>query len=58
MNRAMTIEEFHAVLTSESEKGDGPLLRALRRLTVGKPDDITALADDPDRPVWTQWTGP
>jgi len=58
MNRAMTIEGFYAVLTLESEKHGGPLLRALRRLTAGKPEDITALADDPDRPVWTQWTGP
>lgn len=57
MNRAMTIEEFYAVLTSGSEKDDGSLLRALRRLTVGKPADITALSDDPDIPVWTQWAG-
>jgi hypothetical protein len=58
VNKAMGIEEFYAVLTSGAEKSDSPLLTALRRLRAGKPEDITALVDEPDRPVWTQWTGP
>jgi len=54
MDMSMTIEEFNALLTSESEKDDSPLLTALRTLTtIDKPEDITALADDPY--VWTDW---
>jgi len=55
MNKAMTIEEFHALLTTESEKDDNPLLKALRKLmATEEPEDITALAeDDPDG--WSDW---
>jgi hypothetical protein len=54
MDMSMTIEEFNALLTSESEKDDSPLLTALRKLTtIEKPEDITALADD--FYTWTDW---
>lgn len=54
MDMSMTIEEFNALLTSESEKDDSQLLTALRKLTtIEKPEDITALADDSY--VWTDW---
>ena len=57
MNKAMTIEEFHALLTTESEKDDNPLLKALRKLmAIEEPEDITALAED-DRSSWSNWTG-
>ena len=54
MDMSMTIGEFNALLTSESEKDDSPLLTALRKLTtIEKPEDITALIDD--LWVWTDW---
>ena len=54
MDMSMTIEEFNAVLTSESEENDSPLLMALRKLTaIEEPEDITALASDAS--VWTSW---
>ena len=55
MNMAMTVEAFHTLLTSASEREESSLLRALRALTtIQKPEDIAALAEE-DGPVWTNW---
>ena len=55
MDMSLTIEDFNALLTSESEKDDSPLLTALRKLTViEEPEDITRLAADPLR-TWMDW---
>ncbi len=55
MDMALTIEEFHELLTSE-ENGS-PLLEALRKLTtIEEPDDITALAAEPLQ-NWAGWGG-
>ena len=55
MDKAMTIEEFDALMTSDSEKDDSPLLTALRSLTtIEKPEDIRALVED-DVQGWTDW---
>ena len=56
MNKAMTIGEFDAWMTSESEKDDSPLLTALRRLTtIEKPEDIRALVED-EVQGWSDWS--
>jgi len=53
MGTAMTIEQFNALLTSE--KDEGPLLTALRKLTtLKKPEDVAVLAVDP-LAVWGGW---
>jgi len=55
MDMSMTIEDFNALLTAESEKDDSPLLTALRKLIViEKPEDITKLAADPLE-NWMDW---
>ena len=55
MNEAMTIEEFDAWMTSNSEKDDSALLTALRSLTtIEKPEDIRALVED-DVQGWSDW---
>jgi len=55
MDTSLTIEDFNALLTSESEKDDSPLLAALRKLTaIEKPADITKLAADP-LDNWMAW---
>jgi hypothetical protein len=53
MDVAMTIEEFHALLTSERE--ESPLVEALRKLTaIEEPEDIATLAvEEPF--VWGDW---
>ena len=55
MDVSLTIEDFNALLTSESEKDDSPLLVALRKLTaIEKPEDIAKLAEDAPG-NWTEW---
>ena len=55
MDMSLTIEDFNALLTSESEKDDSPLLMALRKLTaIEKPEDITKLAEDAPSD-WMDW---
>jgi hypothetical protein len=53
MDVAMTIEEFHALLTSE--RAENPLVEALRKLTaIEEPEDIAALAVE--SPIhWGDW---
>jgi hypothetical protein len=56
MHRALTINEFHDLLTSKSAKKDSTLLTALRKLmSIKEPEDILALAEK-ETPVWTNWT--
>jgi hypothetical protein len=54
MNSVMTIQEFHALLTSEKEAN--PLLEALHKLTaIEEPEDIRALAEEAG-PIWSNWS--
>jgi hypothetical protein len=53
MNSVMTIQEFHALLTSEKEAN--PLLEALHKLTaIQEPEDIRAL-EAVEAPIWSNW---
>ena len=55
MNHAMTIEAFHALLTSKPEEKERPLLAALRQLmAIEEPEKLAALADEP-LDVWAPW---
>ena len=55
MDRAMTIEEFRAFMTSKSEQDESPLQVALRKLaTIDAPEDVRILAEDPVY-IWTPW---
>jgi len=55
MDMSLTIEDFNALLTSEPEKDDSPLLTALCKLTaIEKPEEITKLAADP-LDNWMDW---
>ena len=55
MNKTMTIEEFHALLTTESERDGSPLLTALHKLTaIEEPEGITVLAEE-DAANWQAW---
>jgi len=53
MDTALTIEEFHALLSSE--KQENPLLVALRKLMcIQEPEEIAKLSVEP-RSNWTGW---
>lgn len=53
MATSVTIEEFHALLTSEKE--NNPLLEALRKLTtIEAPERIRLLKAD-EMVEWTGW---
>ena len=55
MQMTLTMEDFHALLTSE--KDDTPLLTALRKLTsIKKPEEITELRAGTEE-VWVGWGG-
>jgi len=56
MDMSLTIEGFHAILTSE--KDGSPLLTTLRKLRdIRGPQEIVALAQGPLR-VWCGWSAP
>jgi len=56
MHRALTIDEFHDLLTSKPAKKDSALLTALRKLmSIEEPEDILALAEK-ETPIWTNWS--
>jgi hypothetical protein len=56
MHRALTINEFHDLLTSKPAKKDSALLTALRKLmSIEEPKDVLVLAEK-DAPVWTNWS--
>ena len=53
MENAVTIEQFHALLSSKDN--EGPLLKALRKLTrIKEPEKITALEAVPLQ-HWGGW---
>jgi hypothetical protein len=55
MYKAATIEEFHALLTSESQDKENLLLKALRELmNVEKPEDIVTLVEE-EGINWGNW---
>ncbi|MFX1411453.1 MAG: hypothetical protein ACFFA6_13965 [Promethearchaeota archaeon] len=54
MDMPVTIEEFHALLTS-SEKDDDPWWTAWRKLaTIEEPEDVAALAEG-EQDIWGGW---
>jgi hypothetical protein len=54
MNTSVTMQEFHALLSSETE--ENVLLAALRKLMViEKPEDVAALASA--AASWVGWGG-
>lgn len=55
MYKAATIEEFHALLTSELQDKENLLLKALRELmNVEKPEDIVTLVEE-EGINWSNW---
>lgn len=53
MDVAMTIGEFHAMLSSEREESQ-PVTELRKLMAIEKPEDITDLAEG--APVWGAWT--
>ena len=56
MDKAMTIEEFNALLTSDRQSDDDSLVKGLSELmTIEEPEDIAVLALK-ELGAWSNWS--